>query len=117
MAMHSSKYLNYYKNLNEKKNSGIFNAIFLAVFFEFSFFSSFFYNVKILLNPPTHHVSKRKHLHTPPTYLFANVIIEWSLSITLVVILFTTSVGQMIWVRKSETWVRKSETWVRKSDN
>ena len=48
--------------------------------FKISYFSYFFNYVSILPNPPTHYVSKHKHLANPPTHYFAYVIFEWSLT-------------------------------------
>ena len=57
-----------------------FSDLYQLVFSGNPFFSDSFDYVSILLTPPTHHVSKRKHL-TSPTHYFAYVIFEWSLSI------------------------------------
>ena len=45
-----------------------------------SFFLVFFGHVIIQPSPPTHLVIKHHHLATPPTPLFDDVILEWSLS-------------------------------------
>ena len=42
-------------------------------------FFLFFAHVSIWPPPTTHLVSKRQQLATPPTHLFAYVILEWSL--------------------------------------
>ena len=39
-----------------------------------------FAHVSIWPTPPTHLVSKHQHLATPPTHIYADVILEWSLS-------------------------------------
>ena len=43
-------------------------------------FFLFFAHVSIWPPPPTQLVSKHQHFFTPPTHLFADVILEWSLN-------------------------------------
>ena len=63
-------------------------VIFSTFFFKFSFFSSFFDYVSILLDPPTHHVHKRKHLAYPthPPFCLRNFEISLKTYLWLILI-------------------------------